>query len=167
MWDLWKTRSSDKNNDNGKQSTENKLKKLCMEHTNSVAAQSNKNCTYYKMFDKLSWSTTGYHYDWTARRSYTEQNKSPMPKQMQVQSCLHTQIKVQILLVAMEAHDCVHDFNASASIINYYSLKSNMGGHRDDDLEVDFTKPVVSLSLGVPAVFLLGGNMKDDEVVPI
>ena len=81
MWDLWKTRSSDKNNDNGKQSTENKLKKLCMEHTNSVAAQSNKNCTYYKMFDKLSWSTTGYHYDWTAR-SYTEQKKSPMPKQM-------------------------------------------------------------------------------------
>ena len=66
----------------------------------------------------------------------------------------------------MEAHDCVHDFNASASIINYYSLKSNMGGHRDD-LEVDFTKSVVSLSLGVPAVFLLGGNMKDDEVVPI
>lgn len=32
---------------------------------------------------------------------------------------------------------------------------------------MDFTKPVVSLSLGLPAVFLLGGKTKEDEVTPI
>ena len=42
-----------------------------------------------------------------------------------------------------------------------------MGGHRDD-LELDFTQPVVSISLGLPAIFLLGGDTKDCEpVVPI
>ena len=170
MWDLWKTGSSDKSNDNdndnGKQSTKQIPKKLRMEHTNTAAtaaAQSNENYTYYKTFDKLSWSTTGYHYDWTAR-SYTEQKKSPMPKQLLRLGSIFAHLDQST--TCMEAHDHDHDFNASASIINYYSLKSNMGGHRDD-LELDFTKPVVSLSLGLPAVFLLGGKTKDDEVVPI
>jgi alkylated DNA repair protein alkB family protein 1 len=58
-------------------------------------------------------------------------------------------------------------FHASASIVNYYTLKSNMGGHRDD-LEFDFTKPIVSISIGLAAVFLLGGKTKDDSaVIPI
>jgi alkylated DNA repair protein alkB family protein 1 len=39
-----------------------------------------------------------------------------------------------------------------------------MGGHRDD-LELDRTKPVVSISLGLPAVFLLGGKSKEEEPV--
>ena len=58
-------------------------------------------------------------------------------------------------------------FTASACIVNYYHDKSNMGGHRDD-LEMALDKPIVSCSLGRPAVFLLGGQTREEEpVVPI
>ena len=51
--------------------------------------------------------------------------------------------------------------------MNYYNIKSLMGGHRDE-LEEALDKPVVSLSVGLPAVFLLGGKNKEDQpVVPI
>ena len=61
--------------------------------------------------------------------------------------------------------DC--NFSPEASIVNFYNTKSLMGGHRDD-LEEAIDKPVVSLSTGLSAIFLLGGKTKDDEpVVPI
>ena len=41
-----------------------------------------------------------------------------------------------------------------------------MGGHQDD-LELTFDKPVVSISLGLPAIFLLGGATKNDTPIPI
>jgi alkylated DNA repair dioxygenase AlkB len=55
---------------------------------------------------------------------------------------------------------------AEGGIVNYYSGKAYMGGHRDD-LEYTFDQPVVSLSLGCSAVFLLGGEDKDAHPVPI
>jgi alkylated DNA repair protein alkB family protein 1 len=88
----------------------------------------------YRSFAKLSWSTMGYHYDWTAR-SYHEGAKSPMP----------------FILEELATK-------------KYYNTKSIMGGHRDD-LELALDKPVISFSMGLPAVFLLGGKTKDE--VPV
>lgn len=83
--------------------------------------------------------------------------------------------------------DDVSSFVPSASIVNYYTIKSQMGGksvlvqymykqaykliilikgHRDD-LELTFDKPVISISLGLPAIFLLGGKTKGDDVKAI
>jgi alkylated DNA repair protein alkB family protein 1 len=58
-------------------------------------------------------------------------------------------------------------FTPSACIVNYYHAKSIMGGHVDD-LELATDKPVISLSVGLPAIFLLGGTTKDDgPIIPI
>jgi alkylated DNA repair protein alkB family protein 1 len=114
----------------------------------------------YRSFRKLSWATTGYHYDWTAR-SYHEGAKSPMPTLL---GDLATLFARTALLVEKSKSTT---FTPSASIVNYYNTKSNMGGHRDD-LEMALDKPIVSISMGLPAVFLLGGKTKDDSpVVPI
>ena len=43
-----------------------------------------------------------------------------------------------------------------ACLVNYYDINAKMGLHRDAD-EVDFTAPVVSISLGDTAVFRMGG----------
>lgn len=51
-----------------------------------------------------------------------------------------------------------------AGIVNYYSRRGFMGGHKDD-LEYTFTAPVVSISLGCACVFLLGGE--DAGVEPV
>ncbi|CAN5800552.1 alpha-ketoglutarate-dependent dioxygenase AlkB [soil metagenome] len=46
-------------------------------------------------------------------------------------------------------------------LVNYYASGARMGLHRDAD-EVDFAWPVVSISLGDPAVFRIGGLARSD-----
>jgi len=48
------------------------------------------------------------------------------------------------------------DFVPDACLINRYAVGARMGLHQDRD-ERDLAQPIVSLSLGLPAVFLLGG----------
>ena len=56
-------------------------------------------------------------------------------------------------------------YQATACIVNYYTTKSVMGGHRDD-VEEAVDKPVVSISLGQrPAVFIVGGSTLDATLV--
>lgn len=47
-------------------------------------------------------------------------------------------------------------------LINYYDQQSKMGMHQDTD-EQDFSQPVVSISLGDPAVFRIGGAARGDR----
>lgn len=102
---------------------------------------------------KLSWATLGYQYDWS-RRSYHAGARSEMPNLLSTIAAYFGQFAG------------VDDLVASAAIVNFYSIKSRMGGHRDD-LEEALEQPIVSLSLGLPAIFLLGGATKDDKVLPI
>ena len=53
-------------------------------------------------------------------------------------------------------------FEPNACLINRYLPGARMGLHQDKD-ERDFTQPIVSLSLGLPAVFLWGGLQRTDK----
>jgi len=174
MWSLWKQQELDPNDNKEKD------------------RHSHDQPKYYKTFGKLSWATTGYHYDWT-KRSYDENAKSEMPPLMEKVSCLFAQTAMAVLHQQkmqekeksnnngnstshgsnnhnqLESSKTSTDtpsfsFTPSASIVNYYNPKSLMGGHRDD-LEMALDKPVVSWSLGRPAIFLLGGLRKDDTPI--
>lgn len=48
-----------------------------------------------------------------------------------------------------------------ACLINFYDAKARMGLHQDRD-ELDLSAPVLSLSLGDPALFRLGGLKRSD-----
>ena len=52
-------------------------------------------------------------------------------------------------------------FIPDACLINRYALGTKLSLHQDKD-ERDFTAPIVSVSLGVPAVFLFGGQRRQD-----
>jgi DNA oxidative demethylase len=58
------------------------------------------------------------------------------------------------------------DFVPDSCLINVYAPGSKMGLHQDKD-EMDFTQPIVSLSLGIPATFLFGGAKRTDKPVKI
>lgn len=135
MWELWKSQSV-------------------------TGPRKGSDANHYRSFNKLSWATMGYQYDWT-ERAYHEDAKSPVPP---ILDGLATKFaKLSMRLEKAESTS----FNPSACIVNYYGLKSTMGGHRDD-LELALNKPVISFSMGLPAVFLLGGETKDEvPVVPI
>ncbi len=145
MWNLWKRDVALGDEDPARGPPPEKKRKNNVQATN-----------YYRRFSKLSWATMGYHYDWT-ERSYHPQKKSKMPDLVATLSTVFATAKPS-------NSNCIrNNFTPSASIVNYYTTKSTMGGHRDD-LEADdaMDKPIVSISLGLPGIFVLGGPVKDE-----
>ena len=55
------------------------------------------------------------------------------------------------------------DYDPDACLINRYLAGSKLGLHQDRD-EKDAWAPIVSVSLGLPAVFLWGGKRRSDRV---
>ncbi len=53
-------------------------------------------------------------------------------------------------------------FVPDACLINRYEPGARMALHQDRD-EIDFAAPIVSVSLGLPAVFLFGGSKRTDR----
>jgi alkylated DNA repair protein (DNA oxidative demethylase) len=58
------------------------------------------------------------------------------------------------------------DFQPDACLINQYQVGASMGLHQDKN-ELDFNQPIVSVSLGIPAVFLFGGLTRTDKTLKI
>ncbi|GJP58125.1 hypothetical protein CLOP_g20674 [Closterium sp. NIES-67] len=57
-------------------------------------------------------------------------------------------------------------FSAEAAIVNFYHPGDMLGGHVDD-MEADWSKPIVSISLGCKAVFLLGGRSREEAPMAV
>jgi DNA oxidative demethylase len=53
-------------------------------------------------------------------------------------------------------------FCPEACLINRYQPGARMSLHQDKD-ETDFAAPIVSVSLGLPAIFLFGGSKRSDR----
>ncbi|AQQ05367.1 alpha-ketoglutarate-dependent dioxygenase AlkB [Roseibium algicola] len=56
-----------------------------------------------------------------------------------------------------------HDFHPDACLINRYEPGARLSLHQDKD-EHDFDNPIVSVSLGLPAIFQFGGLKREDPV---
>ena len=94
----------------------------------------------------LRWATLGRHYNWT-ERTYACDHAEPMPR--------HIGDLCDDLCGLIGS-----SMNAEAAIVNYYRPGDTMGGHVDD-AETDRSLPLVSVSLGCSAVFLVGGATRD------
>jgi alkylated DNA repair protein (DNA oxidative demethylase) len=57
-------------------------------------------------------------------------------------------------------------FMPNACLVNRYDVGAKLTLHQDKD-EGDFTQPIVSVSLGLPATFLFGGEHRTDPVTRI
>ncbi|KAM9955842.1 hypothetical protein ACTFIW_002047 [Dictyostelium discoideum] len=109
--------------------------------------------TYRQLLDKLAWSTLGYQYQWTPRL-YSEEFYEEFPEDLQE--------LVQKIAIATKFDPYV----AEAATVNFYSEDSIMGGHLDD-AEQEMEKPIISISFGSTAVFLMGAETRDIAPVPL
>ena len=57
-----------------------------------------------------------------------------------------------------------NNFISDVCLVNRYEPGAKLSLHQDKD-ELDFNQPIVSVSLGVPAVFLFGGMKRKDKPV--
>ena len=58
------------------------------------------------------------------------------------------------------------DFSPDVCLVNRYVPGARLSLHQDRD-ELDFGAPIVSLSLGLPAIFLFGGLKRSDKSAPV
>ncbi|MCB2106178.1 MAG: alpha-ketoglutarate-dependent dioxygenase AlkB [Rhodobacteraceae bacterium] len=57
-------------------------------------------------------------------------------------------------------------FAPDVCLINHYASGAKMGLHQDKD-ETDFTQPIVTVSLGDAADFMVGGAKRGDKAIPV
>ena len=111
---------------------------------------------------KLRWATVGAPFDWT-KRVY-EEEQAPKVDERIKQACVKTLEIVfgKEVLVGEKGGDTF--FDGQVGLANFYAPGDTLNGHVDD-VEMNLSKPIASLSLGLPALFLLGQQSKTLEPV--
>ncbi|WCJ38767.1 Alpha-ketoglutarate-dependent dioxygenase alkB [Euphorbia peplus] len=100
---------------------------------------------------KLRWSTLGLQFDWSNRNYNVSLPHDKIPDAL----CL---LAKKLAAPAMPVGE---EFQPEAAIVNYFGSSDSLGGHLDD-MEADWSKPIVSMSLGCKAIFLLGGKCREE-----
>lgn len=103
----------------------------------------------------LRWASIGPCYDWTKRVYLKDEDHVPLPEDMKSFA--------QHIWALVDDDTDRPSYAPNAALINYYREGDKLCGHTDD-AEQDQTRPLVSISLGCPGVFLMGGEHK--HIVP-
>ncbi|PWA46460.1 Oxoglutarate/iron-dependent dioxygenase [Artemisia annua] len=122
------------------------------ESDSSLNGNSCKSISASVLLRKLRWSTLGLQFDWSKRGYNVSLPHNKIPDAL-------SQLAKKMAAPAMPVGE---DFQPEAAIVNYFGPGDMLGGHLDD-MEVDWSKPIVSMSLGCKAIFLLGGKSRNDE----
>lgn len=97
------------------------------------------------------WVTDRRGYRYERQDPLTDENWSPMPESF-------------LSLAVSAANEAGYpDFLPNACLINRYEPGAKMSLHQDKD-EKDFSRPIVSVSLGLPVAFQFGGLQRTDPV---
>lgn len=100
------------------------------------------------------WVSDAYGYRYSRRNSLTQNTWPPMPASF-------------FNLAKQAARAAGYDnFSPDSCLINRYGVAAKMSLHQDKN-ERDFSQPIVSVSLGLPATFLLGGLLREDKTIRV
>lgn len=121
-----------------------------------AAQASTESATFLR---KLRWACVGPAYDWTARVYQHDAPHLPLPEDLVNIACTFAAAAHAALGTTQHASGAPR-YQPDAALINYYRPGDTLGGHRDD-VEFDQRQPIVSISLGCSAVFLIGGETRD------
>ncbi|KAG6468780.1 hypothetical protein ZIOFF_073473 [Zingiber officinale] len=152
----------------------------------SVEAQGSfKSVSASTLLRKLRWGTLGLQFNWSKASDQSRLritgdqggNLNERQGNFHTANCWsrnydftlpHNKIPEKLCQLAKEmaipAMPSGEEFQPEAAIVNYFGPSDMLGGHLDD-MEADWSKPIVSISLGCKAIFLLGGTSRED--VPV
>ncbi|KAJ2581544.1 hypothetical protein GGH95_002020 [Coemansia sp. RSA 1836] len=119
------------------------------------------------LLERQRWCTLGMQYNWTTKEY--DRGSSPFDQSL---DCVMRAIAIAITRpdgASGPDTDNKYDGNSFASeagIVNYYDERAAMAGHVDKT-EEKMDAPLISLSIGLSCVFLIGGATRDAEPTPI
>ena len=143
----------------------------------------------------LRWASLGRVYDWTARK-YAQGAETPLPRGMAREAVRLVRAAEAVMAAPSERQRQLHTwmqqeegrdggesggdggerretsrrrwdaYRPQAALVNFYPLNATLGGHVDD-AEEQPAPPIVSISLGAPAVFLVAHPPRADDPRPL
>jgi len=108
-----------------------------------------------KFIRKLRWITLGYQYNWTTKEYNFD--KVDAASIFPLDLSLWSRRAVELLGFGA-------DYRPEAGIVNFYQLDDTLTGHVDRS-ERNMHAPLLSMSIGLSAIFLLGGLNRDHTPV--
>ena len=123
---------------------------------NNMNGNINEHIDKSLILSKIRWITLGYQYNWTSR-TYDKEEYVPFPDKI---------AKLCIELTESIYNISKFTLKPEAAIVNFYQEGTIMGGHKDD-VESTYDHPVLSISIGCPVIFLLGGLTREEDPLPI
>lgn len=108
--------------------------------------------------NKLRWATLGYHHDWDTK-VYSTHQVSCFPQDL-------AELSHFLLANIPTFASQVKSYTAEAAIVNFYPIDATLGGHTDHS-EPNLHAPLVSISFGQSAIFLIGGPTKHIKPVAL
>lgn len=145
------------------------------------------------LLGKLRWATLGPPYDWAHRLYLRGVPHTPLPHDLR---CLAVELASLAAKLAASSGEvatggssascpapagqaaakaatgacsgsAAHpQFSPDAALLNFYNEGDTLNGHIDD-AEPSLHQPLVSLSLGCDAIFLMGGHTRDTPPTPL
>ncbi|CAD6576720.1 MAG: hypothetical protein TREMPRED_001751 [Tremellales sp. Tagirdzhanova-0007] len=133
--------------------------------------------TVEQLMREIRWANLGWVYQWSTK-SYdlTPGTSNPFPEDL-AELCWNIVRSVPWMKVFQSHGDdeagnrtdwksWTEDYKPDTGIVNFYQLNDTLMGHVDR-AELDPSRPLVSISLGHAAVFLLGSSSRLDSPTPI
>ena len=122
---------------------------------------------------RLRWTTLGRQFNWNSR-GYDEAGAAAAEDVVETSRKLPEELRELGSRIVRLAHasgalarNCEREPVFDAAIVNFYAGVSDRLCFHKDDTEEDLSQPIVSVSLGVPCVFLIGGEDKQTEPTPL
>eukprot|EP00899_Mesostigma_viride_P025167 jgi/Mesvir1/5835/Mv00629-RA.1 len=109
-----------------------------------------------RLLRRLRWTTIGMQYNWS-KRAYLERT---------LVSTFPSVLSDAVGRIMEAAGMAGENYRPEAGIVNYYGPGDAISGHLDD-AEDALHKPIVSISLGCKAVFLMGGPTQETRPTAI
>ncbi|KAJ2391242.1 hypothetical protein GGI23_005456 [Coemansia sp. RSA 2559] len=119
-----------------------------------------------ELLERLRWCTLGMQYNWTTK----EYDLGTSAFDIEIDGLVRS-----IAIAATQPENnrgngrwpCANNFEgdkyvSQAGIVNYYDKRSSMAGHVDKTEEI-MDAPLISLSIGLSCVYLIGGSTRDVE----
>ena len=105
-------------------------------------------------FGEFGWVSSKQGYGYAVKNSFTNESWPPIPESF-------------FDLAQRAANQAGYvNFKPDTCLINVYEIGDKMGLHQDKD-EADFSKPIVSVSLGLPVIFQFGGLTRTAKTLKV
>ncbi|WBW71621.1 tRNA demethylase [Schizosaccharomyces osmophilus] len=99
---------------------------------------------------KLRWITLGEQYDWTEKVYPDPSLSPPFPRTL-----------ANFVEDLVQSYTDYRKWKAEAAIVNFYSPSDTLSAHVDKS-EEDLTLPLISLSIGLDCIYLIGGSSRSE-----